>query len=57
MRKIFGYILICTFLSLLLQCNNKGDNKYKPQIDSEWWNIAGNPDLGVYNSPKQQPVD
>src|SRR5215468_905713 len=28
-----------------------------PQIDGEWWTIAGNPDLGPLTSPKQQPVD
>jgi hypothetical protein len=28
-----------------------------PQIDGEFWQIAGNPDLGKYNSPGQQPVD
>jgi len=28
-----------------------------PQIDSEWWQIAGNPDLGPLTSKEQQPVD
>ncbi len=28
-----------------------------PVIDGPWWSIAGNPDLGTYTSPKQQPVD
>ena len=28
-----------------------------PKIDGHWWRIATNPDLGVYNSEKQQPVD
>jgi len=28
-----------------------------PQIDGEWWTIAGNPDLGAYNSERQQPLD
>ncbi|MBX7259424.1 MAG: hypothetical protein K1Y02_23900, partial [Candidatus Hydrogenedentes bacterium] len=26
-------------------------------IDGEFWQIAGNPDLGKYTTPKQQPVD
>lgn len=30
---------------------------YIPVIDSEWWNITKNPDLGNYTSPKQEPVD
>ena len=28
-----------------------------PQVDGEFWQIAGDPDLGPYTSPKQQPVD
>ena len=28
-----------------------------PQIDGDFWQIAGDPDLGKYSSPKQQPVD
>jgi len=28
-----------------------------PKIDSEWWSVAINPDLGKYNTEKQQPVD
>lgn len=28
-----------------------------PQVDGAFWQIAGNPDLGQYNSEKQQPVD
>ena len=28
-----------------------------PQIDGAFWQVAGDPDLGKYTSPKQQPVD
>jgi hypothetical protein len=28
-----------------------------PQIDGPFWQIAGNPDLGVLNGPNQEPVD
>ena len=28
-----------------------------PQIDGEWWQVAGDPDLGKYSNPRQQPVD
>lgn len=28
-----------------------------PTIDGDWWQIAGDPDLGDYTSPEQQPVD
>lgn len=27
-----------------------------PEIDGEWWQIAGNPDLGEFNSDEQQPA-
>ena len=27
-----------------------------PEIDGEWWHIAGNPDLGRYNSDEQEPT-
>ena len=29
----------------------------KPEIDGDWWQVAGNPDLGAYTTAKQQPVD
>ena len=38
----------------------QGQNAKKipvPVIDGEWWRIADNPDLGNYNSDKQQLVD
>jgi len=28
-----------------------------PVIEGPWWQVAGNPDLGPYTSPQQQPVD
>ena len=28
-----------------------------PQIDGDFWQVAGNPDLGKYTTAKQQPVD
>lgn len=36
----------------------KGEqNRWKPIIGDNWWQIAGNPDLGRYTTEKQQPVD
>ncbi len=29
----------------------------RPIIDGRWWQVAGDPDLGEYTSPRQQPVD
>ena len=28
-----------------------------PQLDGDWWQVTGDPDLGAYSDPKQQPVD
>lgn len=28
-----------------------------PVVESQWWQVAGNPDLGPYTSDKQEPVD
>jgi len=28
-----------------------------PQIDGDWWQVAGNPDLGEFTSDSQEPVD
>jgi hypothetical protein len=28
-----------------------------PVIDGDWWQVAGDPDLGPYTTAKQQPVD
>jgi len=29
----------------------------RPEIEGDWWQVAGDPDLGEWTSPKQQPVD
>ena len=34
-----------------------GDSVLVPQISGEFWQVAGDPDLGKYTKPKQQPVD
>jgi len=28
-----------------------------PRIDGQWWQVAGDPDLGKFTTPKQAPVD
>ena len=44
-------------LIAMTACQNSSRTKYKPVIDDEWWQVAGNPDLGSYTSESQQPVD
>ncbi len=49
-------------LIVLVSCNAEKQRldtsaKLVPQIEGEWWQIAGNPNLGELNSEEQQPVD
>ncbi len=34
-----------------------GSSVLVPQIEGQWWQVAGNPDLGNFTSGDQQPVD
>jgi hypothetical protein len=36
---------------------SQGDAGLVPLIDGDWWQVAGDPDLGEYTHAKQQPVD
>ena len=51
------FILIIFFISISIGSTGQLRKIPVPTIDSEWWSISGNPDLGEYNSEKQQPVD
>jgi len=55
-------LLIQLFLFLLLPATTLevcfgADQVLVPQIDGDFWQVAGDPDLGKYTSPTQQPVD
>ncbi len=54
-------LTISIILSLVLGKGLSGQlsetKKYKPVIASDWWPVAGNPDLGELTNPGQQPVD
>ena len=50
-------LLILTSLILITACQSTNVRKFIPSIDGEWWQVAGNPDLGEYTDPGQQPVD
>lgn len=57
--SIIGLLII---LHLVVGCTgNRNENQNLqtiiPEIDGEWWQVAGNPDLGVLTSGEQQPVD
>jgi len=55
MRRLW----LTTLLISLLTSATEGmaDDFDVPRIASNWWEVAGNPDLGKYTSDKQQPVD
>ena len=49
-----AFLLFITCIQLVINAQNQPD---KPTISSDWWQIAGNPDLGAYSTSEQQPVD
>ncbi len=58
MRNCFINLLLFFCLAGGLSRSMFGaDNVAVPQVDGDFWQIAGDPDLGKYASPKQQPVD
>lgn len=46
-----------TAFLLALACLSAAEAILIPQIDGDFWRIAGDPDLGKYTTAKQQPVD
>jgi hypothetical protein len=52
--RAVGILLSCV---LLASAAGAEPGVLRPQIDGPWWQVAGDPDLGGYTSPKQQPVD
>jgi hypothetical protein len=50
---------VCRFLIIAACCAPAGGQQRleRPEIDGDWWTVAGDPDLGRYTSPRQQPVD
>jgi len=54
--------IILFLLFLLFSCSEEKNKSkelqsYIPEIDGEWWQVAGNPDLGLLTFEEQQPVD
>jgi hypothetical protein len=56
MRKVVLSFLVVVLLAAG-SCSFGAEQVLVPQIDGDFWQIAGDPDLGKYTSPKQQPVD
>jgi hypothetical protein len=54
-KQFLMAVLASYFLVLLAGRVRAGETV--PRIDGDWWQVAGNPDLGKFTSPKQEPVD
>lgn len=53
-----AFILLLAALITECKTSEKEENiVYLPKLQGEWWQIAGNPDLGECTSEEQQPVD
>lgn len=48
---------LCLFVLLLSLPHLQAADHAVPRIAGDWWTVAGDPDLGPYTDPKQQPVD
>jgi hypothetical protein len=57
-RLLSFLVVVVTIQSAARADDNVASTKMvQPRIASEWWQVAGNPDLGEYTSDKQEPVD
>jgi hypothetical protein len=64
---LYRSAILCCLLSILCSCaptdtttsppEDEVEYVFYPEIDGDWWQIAGNPDLGEYTTERQQPVD
>ncbi|MHC4242222.1 MAG: hypothetical protein ACYSU4_07445 [Planctomycetota bacterium] len=65
MCRIRKHMTIITLLIVFSGCSGMQvsgsvslyNSVLRPQIKGPWWQVAGNPDLGEFTSPRQQPVD
>lgn len=55
--RVRDFLAAILFLPAIQGIAGAHDTLLIPQVDGDFWQIAGNPDLGQYNSEKQQPVD
>lgn len=55
--KIVILALTIVINPICLHAQRQENSKLKPVIVGEWWQVAGDPDLGELTNPAQQPVD
>jgi hypothetical protein len=56
-RTWVKHLLVISVSALFCGSAQAADAPKRPQLVGDWWQIAGDPDLGELTSPKQQPVD
>src|SRR6185503_4225097 len=50
-------LLACWLVSLAALAGAAEEAPLVPTIDGDWWQVAGNPDLGELGAAEQEPVD
>jgi hypothetical protein len=59
-RSTFSRFVVLTmvfFVTAVTAMAADGPPLLRPEIDGDWWTVAGDPDLGDWTRDKQQPVD
>ena len=54
-RREAGAMVFLFLLTVASQA--MAEDMLTPVIDGDWWQVAGDPDLGEFMRPEQQPVD
>ena len=54
--NMLSFATLMTLVTLTLPCH-ADDQPRQPHIAGDWWQVAGDPDLGELTAEKQQPVD
>ena len=57
MRKVVVWTSLLLTLAGSVQAQERSNSLLIPILDGQWWQVAGNPDLGRYTSEDQEPVD
>lgn len=56
-QRLLILILLLNFGCSDTTTNSDAISSRVPEIEGEWWQVTGNPDLGMLTSADQQPVD
>lgn len=56
-RRAFQTLAIVWLTGIVCAGSSAADQVLAPRVDGDFWQVAGEPDLGKWTSPNQQPVD